>query len=113
MSFKGLEPRANIHSAYPEKEEDYPVKRIHAFRDMIYGGTAPSQNCLSCKKTLLVGELYSDGLRDNVLFCHSCQRRDAEFDTLLRDVAREDARLAAYYAAEETICGREDTEEIQ
>ena len=98
--------------------------RISCFRDMIWGTSSrlPSPEaregghvtppiplvgvssqlcdhfCLGCRRLLLSGELYSDGFRDGQVYCHSCLR---------------DAHLAGYYALEETIQGREDTEEIR
>ncbi len=54
--------------------------------------------CVGCKRLLHPWELFADGWRDTTMWCHACLR---------------DAHMAGYYAAEETISGREDTEEIQ
>lgn len=91
------------------------TERINVFRDMIYSDSPltaareeageklpPSfpaslyPSCVGCKIFLIPGALYKDGFRDGDMWCHACLRN---------------AHLAGYYAAEETIIGREDTEE--
>ena len=37
---------------------------------------SPTYSCVTCKRTLVPGELYADGFRDGIELCHAC-RRDA------------------------------------
>ena len=52
--------------------------------------------CMKCRRMTIPGALYKNGWKDGILFCNRCLR---------------DAHMAGYYAAEETISGREDREE--